>query len=105
MVLPDEKQGVPLRLVIGIVPIAVLLTGCADTSSAAASQEPEQDQHIVDGQGTAQDRSVIESTNQKIFETEHIDSPDVTIAPPPSPAPPANSTTPASAQTPAGNAP
>ena len=44
----------------------VLTMGCASTAP-----DPAKSGHVVDGQGTAADRSAIQSTNEQIYNAEH----------------------------------
>lgn len=91
MVFRDKKLNVSRRFfgrLPGIFFIALFLTGCAETSPTAirqvdpASGGTDLDQHVVDGQGTAQDRAAINASNQRIFDAEHAGGPVVTTAPP-----------------------
>ncbi len=50
-----------------IVPIALFLTSCASAPSEAQSS-PEA--HVIEGQGTADERSTIEASDQRMFQTE-----------------------------------
>ncbi len=78
---PDEKRRVPILFVTGLFAVAFFLAGCAETSSTAgshrdpASPAPDSNQRMVVGQGTAEDRTVIDATDQRIFDAEHAGSP------------------------------
>ena len=92
MVFHEEKQRGGLIRLLGIVSAALFLAGCAGTSSSAAredpaARDPDPDQHVVVGQGTAEDRAAINASNQKMFNAEHADSPAATSTAPPDPVP------------------
>jgi hypothetical protein len=54
------------------------VVGCADEGIV---KRPQLDQHPVVGSGTSDDRTTIDSSNQKIFDAEHV-SDEATNAPP-----------------------
>ncbi|MCE0523575.1 MAG: hypothetical protein LV480_11765 [Methylacidiphilales bacterium] len=88
MIFPNEKRRVQLRFPAGILCIALFLAGCAEASSTASPSKDSasnQEGHIVDGQGTSQDRTVISNFNQQIFDAEHPGSPGAPAAPPSAP--------------------
>ena len=93
----------------GLFSAAFLLAGCAGTSSTTRQDpgvlETDQNQNVVVGQGTNDERNVITATNQKMFEAEHAESPAATAAPSdsPSPAPLAVPSATPSPTPPAGN--
>ena len=86
MAFRDQGQRIPRRFfgqLSGIFFVALFLAGCADDSPAIVRREgPDQDQQVVIGQGTAQDRTAIEASNQKIFDAEQAGVTTPTPAPP-----------------------
>jgi len=85
MAFRDQSQGIPRRFfghLVSIFTSALCLAGCADNPPAIIRHVgPDQDQQVVIGQGTAQDRTAIEASNQKIFETEQAGVTTATPAP------------------------
>jgi len=80
MIFHGEKQNWCIRFVVLILPLGLLL-GCASTSQkpdksdGAAAQPVTQDRAVVGGGAvggaSSADRTIINSSNQQIFDAEH----------------------------------
>jgi hypothetical protein len=81
MILPGKNPGSNICVLASILPfgLLVLLPGCASTSPQ--SQQSSAKEHVVIGQGTTDDRSVINTSSQQIFAAEHETSPDAPTSP------------------------
>ena len=64
------KPGDSLRFLTSTLPLGFLL-GCASTVVQEPKQQPPQ---VVEGSGTADERKVIDASNQRVFDLEHSQS-------------------------------
>ncbi len=73
-----EKQRLRFRWVT-LASTLFFLAGCA--SDAAQSRQPVREESVVVGSGSSDDRNVINSTGQQMFNIEHGGSPDSSVRP------------------------